>query len=918
MPRIKWKCPPKLVLDPSWHVASGEESFEIDNQKDRESTVIEAVYPHLSTIPPSPLISPDMEGKHDDDSQIPLIPLVPIEEAGEIEMSSDASAPGKTFNCHSASESLTHSRFNSSVSSNPPTGEKSLLDILRGLEVSDLAVAAGAAATVAAAMKSKHEIDTELLIKFLADPEMMKRLINVTGIGANSGLTRMHPLPSNSTSDPGIKISLPVSMNQPIPIKESTSDLGMTPAKRARICSPNLVPNWSPAPPRSNSQPLLIQELNNEARVSAISRPRTHGTAGTNKPRPLASPSYNENHHARLTDPEMVKTLVNETVIGANSGSRFPSGPKTSTHPLSSNSTSDPGIDIFVPVAVNQPIPIKESATDIGASPAKCARICSPNIVKNGSSAPPRSNSHPPLIQDLMNKAREPAIARPRTHGATGTNKPITLTSSTTRSYIENHHARLTDPGMAKTLVNETVIGADCGSRFLSGPKSTKYPLSSNSPPDPGIDVFVPVAMNQPIPIKESASDLGVTPAKRARICSPNLVKNGSPAPPRSNSHPPLIQDLMNKAREPAIARPRTHGATGTNKPITLTSSTTRSYIENHHARLTDPGMGKTLVNETVIGADCGSRFLSGPKSTKYPLSSNSPPDPGIDVFVPVAMNQPIPIKESASDLGVTPANGVRICSPNLVKNCNPAQPRSNSHPPLIRDLTNEAREPAFALSRTHGTTGTNEPRPLTAPTSSNNENQYARPINQYRVPNAAPIRPLHPSISKLNVEAASKPMAVQHPPPFFTGTPVSFPPPFSSTWRPFMLCMTDGCRALDPARCLGSNTSLPFAMGLNCNSTGTFHSYPFPSMNKLPSPVDDINYSHSLIMQHGEKNIRNEANLPKYGPPYNHLRELELAQNTIPLQIDPTVQKPCKFFSSSNGCRKGSNCQYIHVMSRQ
>ncbi|XP_075507927.1 zinc finger CCCH domain-containing protein 45-like [Primulina tabacum] len=490
--QIKWKCPPKLVLDPGWHVACGEESFEVDAQKRRETSVTEAVYPHLSAIPPSPLVSPGMEGKHDDDddSQIPLIPIVPIEEAGAIEMPFNTSAPVKTFNCHSTSESRTLSRCDSSVSPNPPTGKKSLLNVLHGLEGNDLAVAAsagpgaGAAVTVSAVMESKHELDTELLIKYLTNPEMMK------------------------------------------------------------------------------------------------------------------------------------------------------------------------------------------------------------------------------------------------------------------------------------TLINETRIGADTESRFPSGPKSATYPLSSNSTPDPGVNTFVPMAMNQLIPMKESASDLGWSPA---------------------------------------------------------------------------------------------------------PL-------------------------------------------------------RSDSHSLLIQDSTNEAREPAIVNSRTHSATGTNEPRPLTAPILSYNENQHARLINQYGVANAAP--PLYPSFSKPNLEAANKPMVKQHLPPFFAGIkPVSSPPPFSSTWRPYEHCTTDGYRALDHAGlkpCLGLNPSMPSPLQSNFTSSGTFHACPFPSMNRLPSPVQDINYCKSLIKQHGENHVRNEDKLPKYGQPSNHLHELELAQHTNPLQINPTFQKPCMFFNSPNGCRKGSSCQYTHAMSRR
>ncbi|XP_073152518.1 uncharacterized protein [Henckelia pumila] len=573
VPQIKWTCPPKLVLDPGWQLACGEESSEIETQKYRETTVMEAVYPHPSAIPPSPSISPDMEGDHDDGSQIPIIPIVPIEGTEVTEMTFDTSAPVKTFNCHSTSENLdlNLSRFNSSVSLNRPTGEKSLLNVLHDLAGSNLAVAAGAAATVAAAMESKHGIDTELLIKFLTDPEMMKTLVNKTGIAANSEPRfpsgpkfAIYPLSSNSTTDPGIDIFAPVATNQPIPIKESATDLGLTPAKL---------------------QPIPVKES---------------------------------------------------------------------------------ATDLGLTPAKLQPIPVKESASDLGVTPAKHQPI--------------------PFKESASNLSVIPAK-----------HQPIPVKESAS---------------------------------ILS----------------------VTPAKHLPIPIKESASDLSVPSAKRVRICPPIPVETWSPAPLRSSSHPPLIQNWTNGSWSLAPLRP-------------------------------------------------------------------------------------------------------------------------NSHPPLIQNWTNEAREPAIA--HPNSTAGTTELRPLTAPTLSYNENQYVRPINQYSVPNAAPIPPLYPSFSILNSDAASKP------PPFLTGINpvpypprfssilVPYPPPFSSTARPYMHCITDRYRAVDHVGlnpCVGSNSPMPFAAfgGLNFTSTGTFCPCPpFTYLKKLPSQVEDINFCKSLIKQHGEGHVGNSEKQP-------------------------------------------------------
>ena len=42
----------QLKLSYNWHVATGEESKEAETQKHREMREFEAIYPHLSDIPP--------------------------------------------------------------------------------------------------------------------------------------------------------------------------------------------------------------------------------------------------------------------------------------------------------------------------------------------------------------------------------------------------------------------------------------------------------------------------------------------------------------------------------------------------------------------------------------------------------------------------------------------------------------------------------------------------------------------------------------------------------------------------------------------------------------------------------------------------------------------------------------------------
>ncbi|KAH9330938.1 hypothetical protein KI387_003046 [Taxus chinensis] len=79
VPQTAWRIPPRFVINPSWKVAAGDDSQEIKTQCEREVRFLEAVYPRPSAIPPSPVEPAEPDGEHDD-SETPLIPLIPIEE----------------------------------------------------------------------------------------------------------------------------------------------------------------------------------------------------------------------------------------------------------------------------------------------------------------------------------------------------------------------------------------------------------------------------------------------------------------------------------------------------------------------------------------------------------------------------------------------------------------------------------------------------------------------------------------------------------------------------------------------------------------------------------------------------------------------------------------------------------------------
>ncbi|KAG8383749.1 hypothetical protein BUALT_Bualt04G0046200 [Buddleja alternifolia] len=172
IPQIKWTCPPKFCLNTGWHVAAGEGSQEAEAHKNGE------IHLSANAIPPNSLNSP---GENHDNSQIPVIPIIPIEEAALDTV--NCLQPPISTEAPSVSRNVSLSQGNLSVSGDQSVKDKSLVNMLRDLEEGDLEVAAAAAATVAAVIESREQIDTQLLIKLLTDPEMINKLIDENGLG---------------------------------------------------------------------------------------------------------------------------------------------------------------------------------------------------------------------------------------------------------------------------------------------------------------------------------------------------------------------------------------------------------------------------------------------------------------------------------------------------------------------------------------------------------------------------------------------------------------------------------------------------------------------------------------------------------------------------------------------------------------
>ncbi|KAI3432026.1 C3H1-type domain-containing protein [Psidium guajava] len=186
IPLSKWKCPPRFLLTHEWQVVAGEESEEVDVQNQREMRVLEAVYPRPSAIPQNPVASSDLQDFDQNEPQIPMVPITPIEDE---EIPGDASsdyAPqlGVPVTTHPSllASGVSHPlQTTGPVVANTTTNQNLIASTLHGVEP-DVAAAASAAFT--ALMKSNEHgnmIDQELLIQILSDPKMIEKLVKDYG-----------------------------------------------------------------------------------------------------------------------------------------------------------------------------------------------------------------------------------------------------------------------------------------------------------------------------------------------------------------------------------------------------------------------------------------------------------------------------------------------------------------------------------------------------------------------------------------------------------------------------------------------------------------------------------------------------------------------------------------------------------------
>eukprot|EP00250_Pteridium_aquilinum_P008467 c17971_g1_i1 orf=781-2496(-) len=200
--QITWRSPERFCYDPSWRVAVGDESSEVNLQRQREVRVLEAVYPRPSAIPTSSMEPPEAPPDFGD-SQVPEIPLIPTDDEEDGMEEDELSVAGGTRTSKSSSSPLKDSMSGDEASLTYPPGYSppkdaqalTLKSQSKGGSSSaaaqfnsdltttffknadpDVAAAAAAAYAVLKAKESGALIDHELLIQILSNPLLIETL----------------------------------------------------------------------------------------------------------------------------------------------------------------------------------------------------------------------------------------------------------------------------------------------------------------------------------------------------------------------------------------------------------------------------------------------------------------------------------------------------------------------------------------------------------------------------------------------------------------------------------------------------------------------------------------------------------------------------------------------------------------------
>ncbi|KAM3199794.1 zinc finger CCCH domain-containing protein 6 isoform X1 [Capsicum annuum] len=331
IPVIKWSRPPsQFVLDMRWRVVAGDESNEMEVQKQREMRVLEAIYPRESSIPPNPSMVPGEETLRND-QHTPVIPITSVEEEEVADPSFGTAIP---TNAVSSTAQVMQSGVplsNRSAVNKLPVHGISSSGVVPGVEPDAVAQAQAALTAFMADSGQSNLIDRELLIKILSDPKIVGQLVTHQGVGTSS-----HSMPAPSTQSMSTASNMLNSRPQGSNMSAASNVL-------------NLRPQASSISAASSMLNLRPQASSISAASSMLNlRPQPSSTAPPQAVVSRADPSF---IHSGRTDPSPVQVsrteLVMPSVAGATNNGPFHSapsriGPVPSLRPRVSETISAP------------------------------------------------------------------------------------------------------------------------------------------------------------------------------------------------------------------------------------------------------------------------------------------------------------------------------------------------------------------------------------------------------------------------------------------------------------------------------------------------------------------------------------------------------------------------------------------------
>ncbi|AQK46974.1 Zinc finger CCCH domain-containing protein 6 [Zea mays] len=331
---IRWRCPPKVLHNPVWLVAAGEESEEVALQNDRIFGALEAIYPRPSNIPPNPFVTPDVKDSQYDDSRTQLVPLLPVEEDDASDQLEEP--PVGLSSSYQQSDKYDSATFRVPQASDAPftTAQQqqpngSINTTRSGAPVEPDTVAAASAAYTAIIQSNRmgNMIDKDLLVEMLSDPAQLERLMKEYGALKHEQSTNSSVAPMVQGPPPQMTASVPVSFPDHTTTFHNINSTLPPPPVLNRLPPPAIPSAVTINPPASSSQAISFPT----GRTSGLNYYQTliHQHGGERQePQPLQQHGMHfPMHHRTVASQSSATDIVSSGTMPARDTKQRPTRP---------------------------------------------------------------------------------------------------------------------------------------------------------------------------------------------------------------------------------------------------------------------------------------------------------------------------------------------------------------------------------------------------------------------------------------------------------------------------------------------------------------------------------------------------------------------------------------------------------------